>query len=83
MAFLQEHRVGGLTPINLMRSQQEVSENTYLPVPEVTLMLAWALDVPLGEIAFAKDCASQSHMTDTFRSVLSTTPGKWRAEVRA
>lgn len=39
-------------------------------------------DMPLAEIAYATGFASQSHMTDTFRRVLGTTPGKWRAEVR-
>lgn len=40
-------------------------------------------DMPLAEIAYATGFASQSHMTDTFRRVLGTTPGKWRSEVRA
>ncbi|ABI93398.1 helix-turn-helix domain-containing protein [Roseobacter denitrificans] len=39
-------------------------------------------DMPLAEIAYATGFASQSHMTDTFRRVLGTTPGKWRAESR-
>jgi len=39
-------------------------------------------EMPLAEIAYATGFASQSHMTDTFRRVLGTTPGKWRAEVR-
>ena len=39
-------------------------------------------DMPLAEIAYATGFASQSHMTDTFRRVLGTTPGKWRKEVR-
>ena len=40
-------------------------------------------DMPLAEIAYATGFASQSHMTDTFRRVLGTTPGKWRKEVRS
>ncbi|MFQ6548601.1 helix-turn-helix domain-containing protein [Aestuariibius sp. 2305UL40-4] len=39
-------------------------------------------DMPLAEIAYATGFASQSHMTDTFRRILGTTPGKWRREVR-
>ncbi len=39
-------------------------------------------DMPLAEIAYATGFASQSHMTDTFRRVLGTTPGKWRREAR-
>ena len=39
-------------------------------------------DMPLAEIAYATGFASQSHMTDTFRKALGTTPGKWRREVR-
>lgn len=39
-------------------------------------------DMPLAEIAYATGFASQSHMTDTFRRVLGTTPGKWRKEAR-
>ncbi|WP_299959279.1 AraC family transcriptional regulator [uncultured Roseobacter sp.] len=39
-------------------------------------------DMPLAEIAYATGFASQSHMTDTFRRVLGTTPGKWRREMR-
>lgn len=39
-------------------------------------------DMPLAEIAYATGFASQSHMTDTFRRVLGTTPGAWRREVR-
>ncbi len=39
-------------------------------------------DMPLAEIAYATGFASQSHMTDTFRRLLGTTPGKWRREVR-
>lgn len=39
-------------------------------------------DMPLAEIAYATGFASQSHMTDTFRRSLGTTPGKWRKEVR-
>ncbi|MBM2578133.1 helix-turn-helix transcriptional regulator [Jannaschia sp. Os4] len=39
-------------------------------------------DMPLAEIAYATGFASQSHMTDTFRRVMGTTPGKWRTEVR-
>jgi AraC family transcriptional regulator len=39
-------------------------------------------DMPLAEIAYATGFASQSHMTDTFRRVMGTTPGRWRAEVR-
>ncbi len=40
-------------------------------------------DMPLAEIAYAVGFASQSHMTDTFRRVLGTTPGAWRREVRS
>lgn len=39
-------------------------------------------DVPLAEVAYATGFASQSHMTDTFRRLLGTTPGKWQTEVR-
>ena len=38
--------------------------------------------MPLAEVAYATGFASQSHMTDTFRRVMGTTPGKWRAEAR-
>ncbi|MEM1381827.1 MAG: AraC family transcriptional regulator [Pseudomonadota bacterium] len=40
-------------------------------------------DMALAEIAYATGFASQSHMTDTFRRTLGTTPGKWRREVRS
>ncbi len=39
-------------------------------------------EMPIAEIAYATGFASQSHMTDTFRRVLGTTPGKWRREVQ-
>lgn len=39
-------------------------------------------DMPLAEIAYATGFASQSHMTDTFRRVIGTTPGSWRREMR-
>ncbi|RMB02009.1 helix-turn-helix domain-containing protein [Eilatimonas milleporae] len=39
-------------------------------------------EMPIAEIAYTTGFASQSHMTDTFRRVLGTTPGRWREEVR-
>lgn len=38
-------------------------------------------DMPLAEVAYATGFSSQSHMTDTFRRVLGTTPGAWRREM--
>ena len=76
----------GLTPYHFARSFKQASGfSPHQYILERRLLrareLLQATTAPIAEIAYTAGFSSQSHMTDAFRRLLGTTPGRYRRDV--
>lgn len=80
--------VAGLSPSHFLKSFKEaVGETPHRYLTEHRVKHARdqleQTNLSLAEIAYSSGFASQSHMTDVFRSKLSISPGRYRKSIRS